>query len=231
MEKLEFIVKRLNMAPFHKNISTMSEFDSKSYSEIFDIMCEIVYTVDPEQDAILREPSDAQVTRIINFLTMMKFNIPEDQMEDFYNLLLGGDKEMLQTIMHWCLQKFEHLQKRAYLAKYLMPVEIPAEFLNEDLILELSDRLKDLQADFKEVHKASEQHRSTGAKPAELKAEISQLENEKSQLENKIKRMKKEVKDEDTFKAMLKVIAIIITIFIYISRFSSLVMATHHLLC
>ena len=43
-----------------------------------------------------------------------------------------------------------------------MPLEIPAEFMGEELIDELSQRLKEMQADFKEVHKTVEQIRSTG---------------------------------------------------------------------
>ena len=43
-----------------------------------------------------------------------------------------------------------------------MPIEIPTEYMGEDLIGELSQRLKEMQADFKEVHKSVEQIRSTG---------------------------------------------------------------------
>ena len=205
MEKIALIVQKLNGPPFHKNIGTMSELDSKTSLELLDIMCEIVCTIDPEQEEIYKEATEPRVRRIIQFLVVMKFNIPEDQMEDFQNLLLEGDKEMLQTIMHWCLQKFEHLQKRAYLARFLMPIEIPAEFFNDDLIAELSDRLKELQTEFKEVHKAADQTRSSGAKPSELKAEIVQLEQEKTHLQNKIQKMKKDMNvDEDYFRDMLK---------------------------
>ncbi len=206
MEKIALIVQKLNGPPFDKRITTMTEFDSKSSLELLDLMCEIVCAIDPEQEEIYKEPTDFRVRRIIQFLVVMKFNIPEEQMEDFQNLLLDGDKEMLQTIMHWCLQRLEHLQKRAYLAKYLMPVEIPAEFFNEDLIAELSQTLKELQGEFKEVHKAADQTRSSGAKPSELKTEIAQLEQEKTQLQNKIQKMKKDMNvDEDYFKEMLKV--------------------------
>jgi intraflagellar transport protein 81 len=206
MEKIALIVQKLNGPPFNKRISTMSELDSKTSLELLDLMCEIVCAIDPEQEDIYKEATEARVRRIIQFLVVMKFNIPEEQMDDFTNLLLEGDKEMLQTIMHWCLQKFEHLQKRAYLARFLMPVEIPAEFFNDDLIAELSQRLKELQTDFKEVHKAADQSRSSGAKPAELKAEIAQLEQEKTHLQNKIQKMKKDMNvDEEYFREMLKV--------------------------
>lgn len=206
MEKIAFIVDRLNQPPFNKNISTMTELDSKLGSELVDLLCEVIVGADPDQEPIFKEPFDFRVRRIMQFLQIMKFNIPEDHVEDFQNLLLNTDKEVLYTIMHWTLQRFEHIQKRAYLAKYLMPLDIPAEFLNEDLIAELSQRLKELQVDFKEVHKAVEQVRSSGVKPSDLKAEIAQLEQERVQLQNKIARMRKDMNvDEDRFKEMLKV--------------------------
>jgi intraflagellar transport protein 81 len=205
MEKIALIVERLNQAPFNKEISTMTELDSKSGFELTDIMCEIVVAIDSEQEGIFKEPMEYRVGRIMNFLNVMKFSIPAQQFDDFQDLLLNGDKEILYAIMFWSLQKFDHLKKRAYLAKFLMPVEVPADFQGEDLILELSQRLKELQAEFKEVHKAAEQVRSSGIKPADLKQEIAQLEQERSQLNNKIQRMKKDIDvDEDRFKDMLK---------------------------
>lgn len=56
------------------------------------------------------------------------------------------------------------------------------------------------------MHKTYEQVRTTGVRPADLKAEIAQLEQERSQLNNKIMKMKRDVDvDEDKFKEMLKV--------------------------
>jgi intraflagellar transport protein 81 len=207
MEKIAFIVDRLNQPPFNKEITTMTELDSKMGNELFDLLAEVIVACDPEQEAIYKEPLEFRVRRVMQFLSVMKFNIPEDHLDDFQNLLLNYDKEVLYTVMNWCLSRFEHLQKRAYLSKYLMPLEIPAEFLGDDLIAELSSRLKDHQIEFKEIHKQVENIRASGIKPSDLKAEISQLEQEKVQLTNKISKMRKDSLngvDEDRFKEMLK---------------------------
>lgn len=205
MEKISFIVDALNHPPFNKGISTMTELDSKTGGELLDLVCEIVVAVDSEQEGIFKEPLDFRISRIMAFLTVMKFNIPEDQMEDFQNLLYSGDKDIIYTIMHWCLSKFDHLSKRAYLARFLMPLDIPAEFLNDDLIVDLQQRLKELQTEFKEVHKAAEQVRASGVKPSDLKQEIIQLENDRTQLQNKIQKMKKDMNvDEDRLQEMLR---------------------------
>ena len=216
MERISFIVERLNMPPFSKGYATMADLDSQSSLELLETTCEIVVEIDPDQASIFQEQTENKVHRVIQFLLVMKFNIPEEQMDDFHNLLLSGDTEILHTVMHWCLQRLEHLKKRAYLAKYLMPLDVPPEFLNEDLIIELSQSLKEMQIDFKEVQKAVDQLRGTGTRPAELKAEISQLEQERTQLQAKIQRMKKEAKNEGSnFEEMLKVSFLVIFISLF----------------
>jgi len=128
MEKIAFIVDRLNMAPFNKGYNTMSEFDSKSSLELLEICCEIVAAIDPDQADLIHDSTENRVRRIVQFLMVMKFNIPEDQVEDFTSVLMSGDKDLLNTITHWCLQRFDSLQKRAYLAKFLMPIDILQNF-------------------------------------------------------------------------------------------------------
>lgn len=205
MEKIAFIVDRLNMPPFNKGFPTMTEFDGKSSLELLDLLCEIIIHTDPKQADLKKEATEGRIQSVMQFLRVMKF-VPEDQLEDIRTILSSGDKDILQTVIHWSLQRFEHLQKRAYLALYLTPENIAPEYMSDDLIIDLLARLKELQADFKEVHKTIDQMRSTGAKPAEIRAEIVQLEQEKSQLQNKIAKMKKEPhRDETYFKEMLKV--------------------------
>ena len=209
MEKISFIVERLNQRPFNKGITTLSEFDSKTPFELMELICDVVVSIDPEQEPIRGESTDNKIQRLMHFLTVMKFGIPEDQIDSFHNFLLSGDKETLHTVIHWCLFRYDHLKKRAYLAKYLMPVDISAEYLGDELISELSNTLKELRADFKEVHKVADQNKGTGMKPAEIKAEIAQLEQERTQLNNKIQKLKKECGDEKYFREILKVLHMI----------------------
>ena len=206
MEQISFIVERLNAHPFDKGFATMADLDSKSSLELLEIACEIIVAIDPDQESILMEPTEYKVERVVQFLAVMKF-APNEQLETIQGYLSNGDKETLLDVMHWSLQRFDHLKKRAYLAKYLMPLEVPAEFMNEDLVLQLSQTLKELQIEFKEIHKAADQMRGTGTRPAELKSEIGQLEQERTQLKGKIERMEKDAKREGaSFNEMLKVL-------------------------
>lgn len=55
---------------------------------------------------------------------------------------------------------------RAYLARYLMPVDVPAEYMQDDMLGDLAARLKELQSEFKEVHKTVDQLRDTNLRRA-----------------------------------------------------------------
>ncbi len=197
----------------------MSEFDGKPSLDLLDILCDVLIAIDPEQEPLRKLDTEPRIQRILNFLRVMKF-ANDEQFEDVKTLMMAGDKEMLQTVLHWCLQRFELLQKRSYLAKYLSPEVIAPEYMNEELVVELSQRLKEMQTEFKDIHKRVDQLRSTSSRPGELKAEIVRLEAEKTQLQNKIARMKKDSHhDQSYFQDMLKVLSLLsvrrITLYIY----------------
>jgi len=80
-ERIAFIVERLNGPPFRKGLSTMTEFDSKSSLELLDLVCEVVVAIDPDQESLLKDTTESRIQRITKFLLIMKFHIPEDQMD------------------------------------------------------------------------------------------------------------------------------------------------------
>jgi intraflagellar transport protein 81 len=207
MEKIIFVVERLNHPPFNKGFTTITEVDGKSSSELLQLVCEIIIQIDPDMITLNNETIENKIQRIIQFLMVMKYiQGDDDQVDNILNFLMEGDKETMYNIMHWCLQKFEHLQKRAYLAKYLLPLEIPPEFQSDDLIYELNETLKAMQNEFKVVHKNADQNRSNGMKPSDYQNEIGQLELEKKQLSQKIQRLKSQAETDDPyFRDMLKV--------------------------
>jgi intraflagellar transport protein 81 len=43
--------------------------------------------------------------------------------------LLQGDREVVYPILAFCLTRLEDLKKRAYIGKYLVPVDVPQEIL------------------------------------------------------------------------------------------------------
>ncbi|EOD39779.1 hypothetical protein EMIHUDRAFT_108790 [Emiliania huxleyi CCMP1516] len=74
----------------------------------------------------------------------------------------------------------------------------------DDEILELYQQHKDLQEQFKEAHKASEQSRSQLISPAEIKKAIVQMEEDKEQLERKVEALHTKLHGSDGFEPMLR---------------------------
>lgn len=109
----------------------------------------------------------------------------------------------MYPVLSFVLGKLGALKKRAYVARYLLPVDVPPEFLASEPLAEALAQYRALQAEFKETHKAYERAIAavTGPggvpkrPPAELRKEIAQLEDERRQLVEKIAGLKKRTAD------------------------------------
>ena len=51
--------------------------------------------------------------------------------------LSDGEKHVVYPILHWALHRLPQLQKRAYLAKFLMPEPIPQELMSVSSFVDL----------------------------------------------------------------------------------------------
>ena len=142
---------------------------------------------------------------MLNFLQLLKFPLPND-IDGFTRGLLSGNRNAIYPILHYILPKLPVLKKRAYVAKYLVPIEVPAEFAHDEAVAEMLAQYRELQLEFKETHKLSD--KATGeavAKitPSELRKEMTQLEDERSQLIEKITGLKKKTTDVKGFAPLL----------------------------
>lgn len=202
MEKIALVVDQLNLAPFNKGYSSLAEYDSHSGFELLEILCEILIAISPDQTPILKENIELKVQRIIQFLEIMKYDMSDDGL---LQKLTSISKDTINKIILYCFENFDTLKKRAYLAKFLLPVTVPSDFISDDLVYELLQNLKELQVQFKDIHKEADQLDNIGDKTNHLKVEITQLEQEKNQLQNKIQRMKRDSQeDEIYFRDMLR---------------------------
>ena len=66
----------------------------------------------------------------INYLQIINVNVKLRYCRhEFRAGLVAGQKYVVQPIIAWLLQSPEELKKRAYLAKFLVKLEVPQEFL------------------------------------------------------------------------------------------------------
>ena len=99
---------------------------------------------------IREEEAEATALRILGMLRILKYKPPlEISVADFRQGLVEGQKNVIYPVMEWLLQRIEDLKTRAYLAKYLVKIEIPTEVAANSDVAELYDQYEEHIAQFK----------------------------------------------------------------------------------
>ena len=202
MSEIQFICQQLNEPPFLMNLSNVA-FDEKSPFELLEVMNAIFAHLSKDHAVDLRdETPDSTATRMVDFLRVLNFKQALD-VQDFKRGLLHGDPGVIYPILVWMLQRLPELQKRAYLAKFLVNVDVPEHMFSDEEICEVYQQYQDLQGEFKEAHKAAEKFKSQLISPDEIKKAILQMEEDKRQLESKVESLRGKLGGTDNFDGML----------------------------
>ncbi|XP_029493433.1 intraflagellar transport protein 81 homolog isoform X2 [Oncorhynchus nerka] len=149
---------------------------------------------------------DQTAKRMFTLLGMLKYKPPGNMSEpsSFRQGLVTGSKPVIHPILHWLLQRVTELKKRAYLARFLVKLEVPAEFLQDDVITDTYHQYEELVEGFKTYHKECEQLKSSGFSTAEIRKDIGAMEEEKDQLIKRVERLKKRVESVSNHQRMLE---------------------------
>lgn len=192
-EQIKFIVDQLNGPPFNKNFNLIS-FDSLQPINLLQILNDVITQINYQEASDLREEDPEQrVLRMLNFLRIMKYKPKIENVSAFRQGLVQGDKSVVYPIIQWLLENLKDLKKRAYLARYLVKVDIPQDMFIDNEVTETHSMYLELIEQFKELHKESEQIKETGVSAAEVKKDILAMEEEQDQLRKRITRVKKRV--------------------------------------
>ena len=161
-QQLRYIVERLNAPPFSRRYNLVS-FDSLEPLALLQVLNDVLAEISPEHKIDLREePPDQTALRIFSLLRILKYRPKADEgggLNAFRHGLLDGEKATIYPLLQWLLEKTSELKKRAYLAKFLVKIEVPAEFLQEEAAIEMHTTYQELVEQFKELHKTVEQQR------------------------------------------------------------------------
>lgn len=151
---------------------SLVEFDDKPPLEQLELLNKILVHLDPQQHNVelQREQQDKTLERICGYLKVLGY--PSDFNPTFQREIVHGEKRTVQHIMFWMLTRLPELQRRAYTAKFLVPLVIPDEFLGDDEMRQTYEIYKDLQAEFQATHQNVDSIRQESMNPAELKKEI-----------------------------------------------------------
>lgn len=205
-EQLKFIVEQLNREPFKKSFNLIT-FDSLEPMQLLQILNDVLAEIDPKQAIDIREEMPEQTAkRMFALLRMLKYKPPGgiSEVSSFRQGLVTGSKPVVHPILHWLVQRIPELKKRAYLARFLVKLEVPAEFLQDDIIAETYHQYEELVETFKNLHKECEQLKSSGFSTAEIRRDIVAMEEEKDQLIKRVERLKKRVEGVSNHQRMLE---------------------------
>ncbi|MGH0161658.1 UNVERIFIED_CONTAM: hypothetical protein FKN15_041605 [Acipenser sinensis] len=204
-EQIKSIVEQLNKEPFKKNFNLIT-FDSLEPMQLLQVLNDVLAEIDPKQSIDIREEMpDQTAKRMFGLLGMMKYKPPGNNSDtsSFRQGLVTGSKPVIHPILYWLLQRTNELKKRAYLARFLMKLEVPGEFLQDDVVADTYHQYGELVEGFKTLHKECEHLRSSGFSTAEIRRDISAMEEEKDQLVKRVERLKKRVETVSNNQRML----------------------------
>ncbi|PSN57775.1 hypothetical protein C0J52_07269 [Blattella germanica] len=131
-DQLKFIVNELNKSPFNKDFNLIS-FDSLNPEQLLQALTDVLAEVDPSNKVDIRGEDPEQTTvRILEMLRVLKYKPSADVTPAvFRQRLVQGDKHIIHPILEWLFRNLADLKKRAYLAHYLVKVEVPLEILSD----------------------------------------------------------------------------------------------------
>ena len=207
MADIQLIVDVLNRPPFSMDLSLVL-FDEKTPFELLKTLNDVMAHLDKRHSVDIRDESSEQTgARMTEFLRVLKFPLPTmpGQAQQFNIGLLQGNRSTIYPLLHYLLSGLQKLEKRAYLAKYLVNIDVPQQFMLNADVASVYQQYKRMRQEFAEHHKTVDRLRQSSLAPGELRKEIVQLEEEKHQLVDKIDKLKGKTKSMRGFDALLKV--------------------------
>ena len=161
-QQLRYIVDALNAPPYNRHYNLVT-FDSLDSLSLLQVLNDVLAEISPEHKMDLREePPDQTAVRIFSLLRLFKYKPKNDEgggLNAFRHGLLQGEKGTIYPLLQWLLERSEELKKRAYLAKFLVRIDVPAEFLQDEAAIEMHTAYQELMEQFKELHRTVEQQR------------------------------------------------------------------------
>ena len=161
-QQIRYIVEQLNAPPFNRHYNLVS-FDSLESLALLQVLNDVLGEISSEHKIDLREePPDQTALRMFSLLRILKYKPKNDEgvgLNAFRHGLLQAEKGTIYPLLQWLLEKMKELKKRAYLAKYLVRIDVPAEFLQDEGAVDMQTAYQQLVERFKELHKTVEQQR------------------------------------------------------------------------
>jgi len=151
---------------------------------------------------IRKEKQEQTANRITEFLKILDF--PIDMNMQFQKSIVQGDRNVIYPILYFLLTQYSKHKKRAYLAQFLVTIDVPSHYLVDEEMNGVYQTYKELQAEFQAAVQNVDQQKVESQSPKDLQKNIAQLEQEKEQLVSKITTLKKRNAGKPGFKELIE---------------------------
>ncbi|XP_059482691.1 intraflagellar transport protein 81 homolog [Neocloeon triangulifer] len=189
--QLKFVVDELKALYPKKNYNII-EFDGYQPDQLVQILSNVSCTIEGKDQVDTRaENREMTVKRLLNSLYIMKYRPPSGTEYDLAQSLFVGEKSIILPILEWLLRERQLLEKRAYLGKYLMKIEVPAALRGDSNLEELYENYEQLLEAFKDAHREREQLVSGGSNAGELRGDLAVMEREREIVAAKVATLQK----------------------------------------
>lgn len=151
---------------------------------------------------VRKEKQEQTAIRITEFLKILEF--PVDMNMQFQRSMVQGDRNVIYPILYFLLSQYQKHKKRAYLAQFLVPIDVPSHYLVDEEMNGVYQSYRELQAEFQAAVQNVDQQKVESQSPKDLQKNIAQLEQEREQLVSKITTLKKKNADKPGFKELIE---------------------------
>ena len=153
-----FIVSRLNDC-FGLDL-TLVDFDEKAPLELLQLLLDVLADLDPRLRGDVRDAGTAESAgRAADLLRLLKYpplrdRADADGYQKWVDAAAAGATTTVHPALHWLLGDVERHRTRAYVARFLAPVDVPPHLLDDAALREAFEHHRALQRDFRDAHRA-----------------------------------------------------------------------------
>uniref|UniRef100_A0A8W7Q3E4 IFT81 calponin homology domain-containing protein n=1 Tax=Anopheles coluzzii TaxID=1518534 RepID=A0A8W7Q3E4_ANOCL len=185
---------KLTVVELNKLLETdynLITFDSLSPESLLQVLVDVFHAFGALDKLDVRE-ADPEETNALVMEALRKVQYrPAEDIDDpgaFRRGMVRGEKRLIHPILWWMFEHRERVKKAAYLARFLIPLDLPPEALAMPELGTLWAQYQETMNGFKEAHRAYEQSVHEGTQTRELRNDISAIETEIENVKKRIER-------------------------------------------
>ncbi|KRY09833.1 Glycogen phosphorylase [Trichinella patagoniensis] len=204
MEEMKFVISELNRPPYNQTLSLV-ELDALEPLQLLQLLSDTLCLLAKEKRVEVKPQTVTEVSlRVLEWLTLLRYASSMEK-DEFHRAIAGGNKETIFKALAWILHRQNEVEQRLYLSKFLIPIKVPVDFLQDVEVEQLNKECENLMEEFKELHKEFMKVKTAAEARITVSSDIASMESEKEALLKRLERAKSKVNNLPDFENLLHV--------------------------